>query len=170
MSYTILIVFVLLYPKYYLIPRLYTLSNIHIKFYISYNIINKLGGNMYRSKSNRPYNEYNNCNSQGDKLIILGAIISAIIYQEIQNDDDLNTIGNLLIAIGSNLVLGVGQRSSCNNNLNQNNLNDNSNNQDIPLVDDTNLSLQSQRSSNNKKIKKVKKVKKIKKVKKLSRI
>ena len=91
--------------------------------------------------------------------IILGAIISAIIYQEIQNDDDLNTIGNLLIAIGSNLVLGVGQRSSCNNNLNQNNLDDNSNNQDIPLVPDTNLILQSKGNNNNKK-KKMKKVRK----------
>ena len=122
---------------------------------------------MYRkTKFNRSYNGYNNCNSQGDQLIVLGAIISAIICEEIQNDDDLNTIGNLLIAIGSNLVLGVGQRSACNNNLDENNLENNSNNQDIPLVDDTNLSSQSQRSNNNKKIKKVKKVKKIKKVKK----
>ncbi len=116
---------------------------------------------MYRRiKSNRSYNEYNNCNSQGNQIIILGAIISAIIYQEIQNDDELNTIGNLFIAIGSNIVVGVSQRSACNNNLNKNNITDNSNNQDIPIVPDTNLPLRLQGNNKMKKVKKIKKVRK----------
>lgn len=116
-----------------------------------------------RIKFNRSYSEYNNCNLQGDQLIVLGAIISAIIYQEIQDDDELNTIGNLLIAIGSNIVLGVGQRSVCNSNLNKNNITDNSTNQDIPIVPDTNLPLRSRGNNNYNKVKKVKKTKKVKK-------
>ncbi|MEG1131290.1 MAG: hypothetical protein RSD77_03145 [Romboutsia sp.] len=124
---------------------------------------------MYRRiKFDRSYSEDNNCNLQGDQLIVLGAIISAIIYQEIQDDDELNTIGNLLIAIGSNIVLGVGQRSVCNSNLNKNNVTDNQTNQDIPLVPDTNLPLRSKGNNSYNKVKKVKKTKKVKK--KLSRI
>ena len=105
---------------------------------------------MYRkTKFNGSYNQYNNCNSQGDQLIVLGAIISAIVCQEIQDDDELNTIGNLLIAIGSNIVLAAGQRATCNNNFDKNNITDNSSNQDIPLVPDTNLILQSKGNNNN---------------------
>ena len=123
----------------------------------------KLGGYMYRkSKFNGSYNQYNNCNSQGDQLIVLGAIISAIVCQEIQDDDELNTIGNLLIAIGSNIVLAAGQRATCNNNLNKNNVTNNSSNQDIPLVPDTNLTLQSKGNNKDNKNKK-KKMKKVRK-------
>ena len=110
---------------------------------------------MYRRKSNSTYNKYNNCNSQGDKLIVLSAIISTIISQEIKSDDELNVIGNLLIAIGSNLALGAAQRSSCNNNIDENNTTDNINNQDITLVDDNISTLRSQ-ENNKRKIKKVK--------------
>lgn len=113
---------------------------------------------MYRrSKFDRSSSESNNCNLEGDQLIVLGSIISAIICQEIQNDDELNTIGNLLIAIGSNIVLGVGQRSVCNSNLNKNNITDNQTNQDIPVVPDTNLPLRSKGNNSYKKVKKVKK-------------
>ena len=105
-----------------------------------------------RTKYNRFRSEYNNCNSEGNQLIALGAIISAIIYQEVQNDDDLNTIGNLLIAIGSNLVLGVGQRSACDSNLNK------TNNENIPTDTGTNTPSRSQNNSCNK-MKKVKKKK-----------
>ncbi|MGL5642080.1 MAG: hypothetical protein ACRDDM_07420 [Paraclostridium sp.] len=120
---------------------------------------------MYRRiKFDRSYSEDNNCNLQGDQLIVLGAIISAIIYQEIQNDDELNTIGNLLIAICSNIVLGVGQRSVCNSNLNKNNVTDNPTNQDIPIVPDTNLTLRSKGNNSYNKVKKVKKRKKSKKI------
>jgi len=129
--------------------------------------MHKLGGYMYRrAESNKSYDKYNNCNSQGNQLIVLGAIISAIIYQEIQDDDELNTIGNLLIAIGSNIVVGVSQRSACHSNLNKNNITDTSNDQDIPIVRDTNLPLRSKGSNNYNKMKKVKKIKKIKKIKK----
>lgn len=111
-----------------------------------------------RVKSSRSYNEYNNCNSQGNQIIILGAIISAIIYQEIQNDDDLNTIGNLFIAIGSNIVVGVSQRSACTNNINKNNSTDNLDNQNTTLGRNNNY-------NRSKKIKKIKKIKKVKKIK-----
>lgn len=101
------------------------------------------------------YNRSNNCDSQGSQLIALGAIISAIIYEEVQNDDDLNTIGNLFIAIGSNLVLGVGQRSACDSNLNK------TNNENIPSEPGTNIPSRSQNNSCNK-MRKVKKRKKVK--------
>ena len=111
-----------------------------------------------RTKYNRSRSEYNNCNSEGSQLIVLGAIISSIIYQEVQNDDDLNTIGNLLISIGSNLVLGVGQRAACDSNLTK------TNNENITLDPGTNIPSRSQSNSFNK-MKKSKKRKKVKKSK-----
>ena len=108
-----------------------------------------------QTKYNKSRSEYNICNSEGSQLIVLGAIISSIIYQEVQNDDDLNTIGNLLIAIGSNLVLGVGQRAACDSNLNK------ANNENVPSEPDTNIPSRSQSNSSNKN-KKVKKRKKLK--------
>ncbi|MCC3866796.1 hypothetical protein [Terrisporobacter mayombei] len=116
---------------------------------------------MYRRvKSNRSNNEYNNCNSQGDQLIVLAAIISSIIYQEIQDDDELNTVGNLFVAIGSNILLGVGQRSVCTSDLNKNNTTENQDDQNLPTLPNTNVPL---RSKGNNKMKKGKKVKKVKK-------
>ena len=42
---------------------------------------------MYKqTKYNRSHIEYNNCNSEGSHLIAFGAIISAIIYEEVQNN------------------------------------------------------------------------------------
>ena len=88
-------------------------------------------------------------------IFIISAIgFTSIISQEIKSDDELNVIGNLLIAIGSNLALGAAQRSSCNN-IDENNTTDNINNQDITLVDDNISTLRSQ-ENNKRKIKKVK--------------
>ena len=111
-----------------------------------------------RTKYNGFRSEYNNCNSEGSQLIVLSAIISAIIYQEVQNDDDLSTIGNLLISIGSNLVLGVGQRAACDSNLTK------TNNENITLDPGTNIPSRSQNNNCNK-MKKSKKRKKVKKSK-----
>ena len=111
-----------------------------------------------RTKYNRSRSEYNNCNSEGSQLIVLAAIISAIIYQEVRNDDDLNTIGNLLISIGSNLVLGVSQRAACDNNLNK------TNNENITLDPGASIPSRSQSNSCNK-IRKSKKRKKVKRIK-----
>ncbi|WP_270505610.1 hypothetical protein [Paraclostridium sordellii] len=126
-----------------------------------------------RVKSSRSDNEHNNCNAQGDQIIVLGAIISALIYQEVQDDDALNTIGNLFIAVGSNIVLGVSQRVYCNNSLDKINTQDNSNNENY-TTDTSNEGIipsRSQRNSNSNKIKKVKRIKKVKNKKKnLSRI
>lgn len=118
-----------------------------------------------RVKSIRSDNEQNFCNAQGDQIIVLGAIISALIYQEVQNDDELNTLGNLFIAVGSNIVLGASQRVYCNNTLAQINSPNNSNNEN-ETVDDSNDGLipsRSQRNNNPNKIKRVKKTKKVKK-------
>ena len=152
----------------YLHNKLNAFSNTYIKFYILilYNIIHKLGGYMHRRvKSSRSNNEHNNCNAQGDQIIVLGAIISALIYQEIQNDDELNTIGNLFIAVGSNIVLGVSQRVACNNALDKINNPDTSNNENYTTdtSDDGIIPSRSQRSNNSNKIKRVKKTKKVKK-------
>ena len=111
-----------------------------------------------QTKYNKSRSEYNICNSEGSQLIVLAAIISAIIYQEVRNDDDLNTIGNLLISIGSNLVLGVSQRAACDNNLNK------TNNENITLDPGASIPSRSQSNSCNK-IRKSKKRKKVKRIK-----
>lgn len=116
---------------------------------------------MYRRmKSHNSSNEYNNCNSQGNQIIVLGAIISAIIYQEIQDDDELNTIGNLFVAVGGNILVGVAQRSACS----KSNTTDNANNENTS-ASNTNLPVRSQRNNKMKKVKKTKKMKKVKKQK-----
>lgn len=61
----------------------------------------------------RPGNIESHCNSLANQYLLLSAIFAAIITQEIENDDDLNVLGNFLIALGSDLTLTSATRSTC---------------------------------------------------------
>ncbi|MEF9992520.1 MAG: hypothetical protein RRZ84_02645 [Romboutsia sp.] len=68
--------------------------------------------NNSSSSSNSSYIE-NTCNSQANSYVILSAIFTAIISEEIQNDDDLGMLGTFLQTLGQDISLVSQSRIIC---------------------------------------------------------
>lgn len=53
------------------------------------------------------------CNNIANQYVVLVAIFSSIIAQEIENDEDLGILGSFLVAVGEELALASEMRIAC---------------------------------------------------------
>ena len=61
------------------------------------------------------------CNDMANSYLVLVSIISVLISQEIENDEDLGILGSFLVALGEELALASELRIACKEKFNEEN-------------------------------------------------